>query len=365
MQMNKQRATIKDVADLAGVSFTTVTNVLHNRGQRYSVETREKVKRAIEQLGYRPNQIARSLVRRRSNTLGIVVEHYGGVLMGNPYHAMLLDGVLFEATRNGYQIKIIALPEPDIDSVRRQAEDGSVDGVILAAPRYQSVLLDWTENCPLPCVVAGSIPASPSIACVDVDDEGAVYRAVSWLIDLGHRRIGFIAGPVDYWSAHQREQGYLGALRDKGVHAENAWINRGDYSTQSGMAAMRELLCVRPALTAVFCCNDWMALGALETLWREGVRVPQDLSLIGFDDVEPASVARPPLTTIRQPVREIGSKAAEILLRRLRGESRSAERVIFPGELILRESVADVNGHLVHTQPPKEKILPSSVVPLT
>lgn len=349
--MAQRPATIKDVADLAGVSFTTVTNVLHNRGRRYSVETREKVKHAIEQLGYRPNQIARSLVCRRSNTLGIVVERYGGVLMGNPYHAMLLDGVLFEANKNGYQIKIIALTESNVDNVRKQAEDGSIDGAILAAPLYQSPLLTWTESSPLPCVVAGSIPASPEVACVDVDDEGAVYRAVRWLASLGHGRIGFIAGPVDYWSAHQREQGYFRALRDEGIIARPEWISRGDYSTQSGIQAMRELLRVKPALTAVFCCNDWMALGALETLWREDVRVPDEISLIGFDDVEPASVAHPPLTTIRQPVREIGGKAAEILLRRLRGETKAAERVIFPGELILRESVADASGQIVGKLP--------------
>lgn len=337
--MSKQTPTIKDVAMRAGVSVTTVTNVLYGRGGRFSEETRERVMQAVEELGYRPNQIARSLVRRRSNTVGVVVEHFRGALLGNPYYSTLLDGILAEAVQAGYQLKIIALKRPDPEHARLSTEDGSIDGAILAAPLYQSPLLRWIENCNLPRVVAGSSPRDLQAACVDVDDEGSVYSAVKWLIDLGHRRIAFIAGPVNYWSARQREQGYLRALADAGITPTPHWIRRGDYSTQSGRLAMELLLQVRPAFSAVVSCNDWMALGALEALRRKGVLVPEDISIVGFDDVEPASVASPPLTTIRQPVREIGMTAARLLIQQIESGRLSTEHVIFPGELVQRDSV--------------------------
>jgi LacI family transcriptional regulator len=336
--MSKQTPTIKDVAAHAGVSVTTVTNVLHGRGNRFSEQTRQKVLRAVEALGYRPNQVARNLVQRRSHTLGVVVEHFRGALLGNPYFSTLLDGVLAEAVRAGYQLKIIALTSPDIEHVRQRTEDGSIDGAILAAPLHQSPLLKWAEECLLPCVVAGSSPRDLRAACVDVDDESAVYEGVKWLIAQGHRRIAFIAGPVNYWSAHRREQGYLRALSEAGITFTSHWIRRGNYSTESGRLAMEKLLLVRPSFSAVVCCNDWMALGALETLRRKGVCVPEEVSVMGFDDVEAAAVASPPLTTIRQPVREIGMCAAQLLIRQIEGGTRSLERVIFPGELVQRDS---------------------------
>lgn len=337
--MSKQSSTIKDVAKLAGVSVTTVTNVLLGRSGRFSDETRERVLQAVERLGYRPNQIARSLVRRRSHTVGVVVEHFRGALLGNPYFSTLLDGILAEAVRAGYQLKIIALQRPDIGYVRTNTEDGSIDGAILAAPLYQSTMLHWAENCNLPCVVAGCSPRGLQTTCVDVDDEGAVYQAVKWLIELGHRRIAFIAGPVNYWSARQREQGYLRALSEAGISPTSRWVRRGNYSTQSGRDAMEQVIQVRPWFSAVVCANDWMALGALETARRTGVLVPEDISIMGFDDVEPASVASPPLTTIRQPVYEIGMTAARLLIEQIERGQVSVEPVIFPGELVKRDSV--------------------------
>ena len=331
--------TIKDVAERAGVSITTVTNVLHGRGGRFSEGTRERVLKAVEELGYRPNTIARSLVRRRSNTVGVVVEHFRGALLGNPYFSTLLDGILAEAVKAGYQLKIIALERPDLVHVRQSTEDGSIDGAILAAPLYQSPLLRWVEHCRLPHVVAGSSPPALQSACVDVDDEGSVYAAVKWLIELGHRRIAFLGGPTDYWSATQRERGYLRALFEAGITPTSRWIRRGNYSTLSGRLAMEMLLQVRPAFSSVVSCNDWMALGALEAMRRKGVLVPNDISILGFDDVEAAAVASPPLTTIRQPVREIGMTAARLLIQQIEQDTPSVEHVIFPGELIQRDSV--------------------------
>jgi LacI family transcriptional regulator len=336
--------TIKDVATRAGVSLATVTNVLHNRCTRFTAETETRVREAIEELGYRPNQVARALVRRRSSTFGIVLDGLGESLMQNPYFAMLFDGFLYRANQAGYQTKIIAPASSDVDTVRRQAEDGSVDGLILAAPRYGSRLLAWVEQCTLPCVVAGMIPENRAISCADVDDEAAVYEMVRWLASLGHTRIGLMAGPVDFWSARQREAGYRRALGDCGIAPEPDWTVRGDFSTRSGQATAGKLLSVDPPLTALFCSNDWMALGALETLRRKGVRVPDDLSVVGFDDAEAASVAHPALTTIRQPVREIGAAAADILIRQVKHGAAGPERVVFPGVPVRRCSAAAPGG---------------------
>ncbi len=353
--MPERTPTIRDVAERAGVSVTTVTNVLHGRGGRFSEETRARVLQAVEELGYRPNQIARSLVRRRSNTLGVVVEHFRGALLGNPYYSSLLDGILAEAVKAGYQIKIIALERPDPAYVRQSTEDGSIDGAILAAPLYDSPLLQWVQNCNLPRVVAGSSPADLQAPCVDVDDEGSVYSAVKWLIELGHRRIAFIAGPVNYWSARQRERGYLRALADAGISPTAHWIRRGNYSTYSGRIAMEALLRVRPAFSAVVSCNDWMALGALEAMRRQGILVPEELSILGFDDAEAAAAASPPLTTIRQPVREIGMTAARLLIEQIESGKPSNERVIFPGELVQRDSVMPYSPEPVDRLKPRPR----------
>lgn len=338
--MPKQAPTIKDVAARAGVSVMTVTNVLHGRCSRYSPETEQKVLQAVDALGYRPNRIARSLVRQRSHTLGVVVEHFRGSLLQNPYYSTLLDGILSEAVKAGYQIKIIALERPDIEHARLSTEDSTIDGAILAAPLYDSPLLRWVEKSNLPCVVAGSSPKELRAACVDVDDEGAVYSSVKWLTQLGHRRIAFIAGPTNYWSARQREQGYLRALQEAGITPSQLWIRRGNYSTASGRLAMEQLLQVRPPFSAVVCCNDWMALGALEVLRRRGICVPEDVSILGFDDAEPAALASPPLTTVRQPVLEIGKRAAQLLIQQIEQKTPCKEHVIFPGELVQRDSVA-------------------------
>jgi len=356
--LSRQTPTIKDVAERAGVSVTTVTNVLYGRSGRFSDETRARVLQAAEKLGYRPNQIARSLVRRRSNTLGVVIEHFRGALLGNPYYSALLDGILAEAVKAGYQLKIIALERPDIDHARQSTEDSSIDGAILAAPLHQSPLLHWVENCSLPRVVAGCSPRDLRAACVDVDDEGSVYDAVKWLIALGHQRIAFIAGPANYWSARQREQGYLRALQEAGITPTAHWIRRGNYSTQSGRQAMELLLQVRPAFSAVVCCNDWMALGALETLRRKGVLVPEDISIMGFDDAEPASVTSPPLTTIRQPVREIGMTAARLLIQQIESGKLSTEHVIFPGELVQRDSVIPFSMEPTDRAKPRTRLRP-------
>lgn len=333
-------STIKDVATEAGVSTATVSNVLQGKATLYTSDTAEKVWCAVRTLNYRPNQVARSLVRRKTHTLGVVVERPHGRLTRNSYMSVMLDGVLEIAVNAGYQIKIISLLMSDSSSALTQLEDGSVDGIALFAPLSSTPLVEWAQNTHVPVVIAGSTLPGTGLPCVDVENEEAMYKAVCWLIEIGHRRIGLIGGHPGQASACEREQGFLRALEDAGIEVCPTWRFEGDYSSPSGERGALELIKVAPRLTAIVCANDGMALGALTSLKQQGIQVPKQISLMGFDDLEPARWVQPMLTTVRQPVAEIGMKAAELLIARIETGARLEGITLLGGELVRRESVA-------------------------
>lgn len=338
--MRKETPTIKEVAARAGVSISTVSNVLYGKQGFYSPETAQRVWEAIRQLDYRPNYVARSLARRRTFTIGVVVEQELGNVSHNIYFGTVLDGILQQATDNNYQVKLIRVRPDNPDQAIGHIEDGSVEGVILVALLAGSPVIDHMVHSRVPAVVAGSIPPGVKLPCVDVEDTSATYRAVKWLISLGHRRIGIITGDLKQWSARRREQGYLMALREAGIEPEPAWRFEGNYRLKSGEEGARYLLSVYPRPTAIVCGNDNMAFGALRALQERGIRVPEEMSIIGFDDLEAASLTTPPLTTIRQPMFDIGIRAAEMLLRLIETNKRFEPNLMLPAELVIRETVA-------------------------
>ncbi|MGC8785584.1 MAG: LacI family DNA-binding transcriptional regulator [Armatimonadota bacterium] len=336
----RKTPTIRDVAEAAGVSISTVSNVIYQKQGYYSPSTAQRVWAAVEKLGYRPNHIARSLARRRTFTIGVVVEAPLGFVSHNAYFGLMLDGILHEAGSREYQVKIIKVPADSPEKAINYIEDGSVDGVVLSALFADNPLLKRMERSFVFAVVAGSIPPAIRLPCVDVDDISATYQAVHWLIELGHRRIGIITGDMNQWSAKRREQGYLMALREAGLEANPAWRVEGNYRMESGQVGIVQLLRADPRPTAVVCGNDKMAIGALHTLREMGVTVPHEISIIGFDDSEEAAFVSPPLTTIRQSPFDIGLHAAEMLLRQIEAGKRLQRNLILPAEMIIRQTVA-------------------------
>ncbi len=333
------RPTLASVAREAGVSIGTASNILGAKATLHSPETVERVLQVARRLGYRPNRVARSLAARRSQTIGIVMEPTHAVFTRNEYATAVLDGVVDCFAPEGYHIKIITLYDLNPRTLWAQIDDGTIDGAILIAPLIDSPLLGWYEHTPLPCVVVGSaLPDSLGFYCVDSDSEAMITEVVNWLVGLGHRRIGFIQGPAEQWSARQRESAYRQAMEAHGIEVHPNWLARGFYTQEGGRLATEQLLQVRPPLTALIASNDPMALGVLSACHQHGVRVPDDLSVVGFDDMPLAALANPPLTTVRNPIHEIGYHAAQALLEQITKGEVKRGRCLFRGELVIRQS---------------------------
>ncbi|MCS6923215.1 MAG: substrate-binding domain-containing protein, partial [Fimbriimonadales bacterium] len=222
-----------------------------------------------------------------------------------------------------------------------QIDDGTVDGIIMVAPLIGSPLLDYFHHVHLPCVVVGSaLPESMGFYCVDSASHAMIRRLVEYLLELGHWRIGFVLGPQNQWSAHQRLQAYLETMQAQGIVVEPEWIVQGGYDQAGGFAAAEQLLRVRPHLTAIIASNDMAALGVLDACALHGARVPKEVSVVGFDDIALAGLAKPPLTTVRTPIHDIGLEAARALLHQIEtGETLHGTK-LFEGELVVRESAA-------------------------
>ena len=275
--------------------------------------------------------------------LGVVIERYHGMLTRNVYCSHVLDGVLDYAVLHGYQISIIVLLKDNLAHALSNIENGMVDGVVLVAPASTSPLLDWAHTSRFPTVAVGCVPSAQfAVPCVDVDNRSSMFEGVSRLIAEGHRRIGFIGGPWFQQSSQIREEAYRSALLRAGIEPRPEWITQGDFQHKSGFTGALRLLEVEPRITAIVAANDMAALGALEALRLKRIEVPDEMSVLGFDDIFAASISQPPLTTVRQPMQEIGSRAAEMLIREIETGARDISANIFPGTLVMRSSVASV-----------------------
>jgi DNA-binding LacI/PurR family transcriptional regulator len=331
---SRRNPIMADVARSAGVSHQTVSRVLNNH-PNVRPATRERVLAAIEQLGYRRNSSARALVTRRTRTLGVVA--FDTTLYGP---ASTLFAIEQAARAAGYFISIVSLKMITHDAVRQALNylaDQSVDGLIVIAPQRSAVdaLADLPHDMPVVAVEGGHAPDLP-VVCVD--QVGGALLATRHLLELGHRSVWHIAGPLDWLEAEGRVQGWRGALEEAGV--EPPYLLHGDWSPRSGYEAGRLLAQVKE-LTAVFVANDQMALGLLGAFRAAGIRVPADVSVVGFDDIPESEFFAPPLTTIRQEFSEVGRESIRILLEQLDGTSRQDglyPRLEVPATLITRSS---------------------------
>lgn len=338
-----------DVARLAGVSHQTVSRVL-NDSPHVSKPTRAKVLAAMEELGYRRNMVARALATRRTGTLGVIA--FNTVLYGP---VSTLYAVEQAASRFGLGVSIAVvdrISSEDIGRALTRLQDQSVEGVVAIAPQRDAVRTLSTELHAMPTVFVGGVvggAASDALAeddrppTIGIDQFGGAEAAVRHLLDLGHSTVAHLAGPQDWMDARWRLEGWLATLAAAG--APPAAAEYGDWSARSGYSAMHRLLADDPDLTAVFAANDQMALGALRALDEAGRRVPEDVSIVGFDDVPEAEFFRPPLTTVRQRFAEEGGLAVALLLDIIRPDDSAdhptaAPDTLVPTELLVRNSSA-------------------------
>lgn len=340
-------ATIFDVARAAGVSRSTVSRVLNDQ-PGVSDDARTRVLTAIKQLNYQPNFAARALKRQKADTIGLIVP----ASFREPTSAEPRGYYLTEIIRGAYNAatehrQVLALLDDggSPEFYDRLIQRRQVDGILMIDINLDEPLLSFFSERDFPFVVIGN-PADETIACVDVDNYGSAQRIVRYLHRLGHTRIAIIHGPPNRLASRDRAAGYRTMLRQLGLPVDPALQAEGDFSEQSGQRAMEQLLGTVPGPTAVFAANDRMALGAIRAIQVRGLRVPEDISVVGFDDIPVAAYVRPALTTMRQPLYDLGNRAARLLLDMTEGERSfpHTQRVVLPTQLIERGSVCSING---------------------
>jgi DNA-binding LacI/PurR family transcriptional regulator len=329
-------ATIRDVAARAGVSHQTVSRVI-NDNPNVADGTRERVLTAIRELGYVPSPMARGLISNQTRSIGVVADD-----ISDQFFARVVAGAEAEARRRGYYLMIGSVePDDDHRAYLRLMLERRVEGLILARP---SVSLSSDELLP---AKKGGVPIIsvaaelPGFSLVDVDNIQGGYDATRHLLDRGHRAIATVLGPREWPSSAARFDGYRRALGEAGLAEDTALVEHAsDWGLESGRAAAASLLQRGVAFTALFAHSDLIALGAIRQLRESGRRVPEDVSVVGYDDLPVAAYVDPPLTTVHQPMHEVGALAAALVLNQLAGRDGAAGTHLLPAELVIRESVA-------------------------
>ncbi len=335
-------ATIVDVARRAGVSTATVSRVL--QGSPVVRETtRERVQRAVTELSYAPSAIARGLVTRRTRGIGLVI-----TTIADPFFPDIVRGVEETALDNGYGVFLCnSNNDPDRElAVVRLLWERRADAIVVAASRVGSFYHAHLQRIKVPLVLINNQQSGDYTYSVATDDVGGGHLATSYLLGLGHRCIAYIHGPSANYATFRRHQGYEAALREGGITPDPAAVVQSNGSTQGGAQAMGELLQRRPRPTAVFCYNDMTAIGAMRAIRAAGLRVPTDISVMGYDDVALAAYVHPPLTTIAQQKYELGRRAMLLALELLAHPSQepasagTVSNVLLSATLVERESCA-------------------------
>lgn len=327
--------TLRMVAKAAGVSPSTVSRIL-NGTARVSSDKEDAVNEAIRRLGFVPNPVARGLAGGRTLSIGVLTQ-----TISSPFYGEALRGIEDRLEPAGYIPIFVSghWHEPEELRAMEALMSRRVDGVIVLAGRLPNeTLARYAAS--LPMVVVGRTMAGPGVCSLEFDQRTGARLATRHLVELGHERIAFIAGDSAHRDALDREAGYRDALAEAGLVFDAELVTAGDYTEAGGLLAINRLLDARRPFTAVFAANDQTAIGAALGLYRKGIRVPDDISLVGFDDLAPARYATPPMTTVRQSVYEMGAQAALAMLALLAGEP---PQVDLPApELVVRESTRRV-----------------------
>ncbi|MGW0607249.1 LacI family DNA-binding transcriptional regulator [Streptomyces sp. NPDC002644] len=330
--------TIKTVAARAGVGRTTVSRVL-NGSELVSTEARARVLKAIEELNYVPNSVARGLVTSRTESVALVIPESESRLGSEPFFAALIRGVSGALTETGTQLQLVLVRDQlERDQLTASIATRRVDGVLLVSVRTEERVAAMLEEMRLPTVLAGRRGEDERLSYVTSDNVGGATAAVGHLLDRGRRRVATITGALDMDVGVGRLAGWRLAHERAGLRADESLVEAGDFSEEGGRRAMRSLLERAPDLDAVFAASDLMAVGALAELRGLGRRVPDDVAVVGFEDSVLARHTNPPLSTVRQPVEEVGRTMARILLAEIADADAERRHVTLPTELVVRES---------------------------
>ena len=331
--------TMKDIAEKAGVSVATVSRVLNN-SKPVSKELRERVLKVVKETGYKPNALARSLIKQRTGTIGVIIPD-----MDNETFADLIKGIELIMDENDYVILVtntMGQVDKEIEMFHL-FEEKRLDGIIFSGVSLTDEHKEYFEKYKIPTVIVGQKFKELKFPSVTIDNFQAAFDMTQYLIDLGHEKIGMIRGPMyDRQAGKERVMGYKTALRENDLEIKDEYIKQGDFTIESGYKAMEEIWDNEIKPTAVFSASDKMAIGALNCCLDLGLKVPDDISIAGFDDMELATAVRPALTTIHQDQVQKGIKTAEILLDILEKEEEETYNVQLPYTLIERDSTCEI-----------------------
>ncbi|MBN2499405.1 MAG: LacI family DNA-binding transcriptional regulator [Anaerolineales bacterium] len=332
------RVRMADVARQAGVSLMTVSRVLNNKDD-VSAETREHVQATIKQLGYRPSDVARGLVTKRTGAIGLVVPD-----VSNPYFSEVVRGAEHVAYARNYSV-LLCNTEEDTRrelAVLQSLEEKCVDGVVMCSSRLaEDELEEAISRHPVAVLVNRRLEFADErggVGVVMLDDVAGGQMATQHLLNSGHRVVGFLAGPPTSHSGHGRMEGYRMAMTAAGILPSSRWIKHCAPTVEGGRVSASELLGDNPELTALFCFNDLVAIGALQACIDLGLAVPDNVAIVGFDDIPLAALVTPALTTCRTSRYELGTQAMELLLERIGGHAEECKEIVLPTELIVRNS---------------------------
>jgi DNA-binding LacI/PurR family transcriptional regulator len=333
-----RRPTLEAVAARAGVGRGTVSRVI-NGSPKVSAHARAAVESAIAELGYVPNRAARSLVTSRTDSVALVIPEPETRLFAEPYFSDIILGVSGELAETDMQLLLILVrTSHERQRLGQYLSAHRVDGVLLVSVHEDDPLPDLLDRIEMPAVLSGRRSHLESVSYVDSDNLGGARAAVRHLLDAGRRRVATITGPPDMYVARSRLDGYRQAIGEDGHGPEAELVENGDFTEDGGRAAMRALLERCPDVDAVFAASDVMASGALQVLREAGRSVPDDVALIGFDDSVVARHTDPPLTSVRQPIEEMGRMMARLLLEEIADPGEERRQVVLPTELVRRRS---------------------------
>ncbi len=334
----RNRATLEEVAELAGVSRATVSRVINGK-PRVSHDTRVAVERAATRLGYVPNRAARSLVTRRNDSIGLVIPEPTAQFFNDPFFPRLVRGVTEGLAEPGVQL-VLFMPQSSKQEARLAdyLAGGHVDGVLLVSLHGFDGLPLGLKRQGIPVVLCGRPLAAADLSYVDADNEHGAVQAVTHLVEQGRQVIATVAGPQDMGAGVDRLEGYRRGLRAAGRPVDPELEEIGDFTFEGGQVGMQALLERRPDIDAVFVTSELMALGTMSALRARGRRVPDDVAVVGFDDSPVGLTANPPLTTIRQPTELLGREMTRLLLQMISTGDQRPQHLILGTELIVRAS---------------------------
>ncbi|QSS98789.1 LacI family DNA-binding transcriptional regulator [Pontibacillus sp. ALD_SL1] len=330
------RVSIKDVAVSAGVSTATVSHVI-NETRYVAEETKQKVHEAMRTLRYSPNSIARSLRSHQSNVIGLVIPVKKNDT-SNFFFMSIAHGIESTLKKHGYQL-ILSNSNEELENEKNQIDmlnSQIVDGVILAPTVLDHNYLE-NEAYDFPIVFVDRKPEGYEGDCVLVDNFNGTYEAIKLLIDKGHDKIGYLSGPLGISTSEERYQGYKQALEDHGIEYKDDFVRFGEANYENGQLYTEELV-DQESVSAIFIANNVMTIGAMITLQEKDIDIPNKLAVIGFDDYEWTKITKPPLTVIKQPAFELGEKAAEVLLEKIKKSTTPSSEYRLPTELVIRGS---------------------------